>query len=62
MIITGIGTDMYNYYNFHKKIVTKNVYDPINDTYKVEYVQYFYNKVGELEPTKAMGLTIDKQI
>ena len=62
MIVTGIGTDLYNYYNFHKKIITKNVYDPINDTYKVEYVQYFYNKTAELEPMKSLGINVDKHI
>lgn len=60
MIVTGIGTDLYNYYNFDKKIITKNIYDPVNDTYKVEYVQYFYNKIGELEPIKSVGINLDR--
>lgn len=60
MIVTGISTDLYNYYNFDKKIITKNIYDPVNDTYKVEYVQYFYNKIGELEPTKSVGINLDR--
>ena len=60
MIVTGISTDIYNYYNLEKKIVTKNVFNPVTNDYGVEYVQYFYNKTGELEPTKNVGLNLDK--
>jgi hypothetical protein len=60
MIVTGIGTDIYNYYNLEKKIVSKAVFDPKTETYNMEYVQYYYNKVGELHPTKSVGLNVDK--
>ena len=60
MIVTGIGTEVYNYYNFDKKIVSKAVFNPANNTYSMEYVQYYYNKVGELEPSKSVGLNVDK--
>lgn len=60
MIVTGISTDIYNYYNLEKKIVTKNIFNPVTNDYGVEYVQYFYNKTAELEPTKNVGLNLDK--
>jgi hypothetical protein len=60
MIVTSISTDVDRYYNLDKTVVTKNVFNPITEKYGVEYVQYFYNKVGELEPTKNVGVNIDK--
>lgn len=62
MIVAGISTDLYRYYNFDNKVITKNVYDPINDTYKLEQVQYFYNKIGELEPSKSVGVNLDRKV
>ena len=59
MIVTGIATDVYNYYNLEKRIVTKNVFDPITNKYGVEYVQYYYTKTGDLEPSKSVGLNVD---
>jgi hypothetical protein len=60
MIITSISTDVDKFYNLDKKVVVKNVYNPITKKYGVEYVQYFYNKTAKLEPTKSVGLNIDK--
>lgn len=60
MIITGISTELDRYYALDKKTIIKNVYNPITKDYGVEYVQYFYNKVGALEPTKSAGINIDK--
>ena len=62
MIIAGISTDIYNYYNVEKKIITKNIFDPITQEYKPEYVQYFYTKVGELRPSNAIGNSLDKYV
>lgn len=60
MIVTSISTDVDRYYNLDKTVVTKNVFNPITQKYGVEYVQYFYNKIAQLEPTKAVGINIDK--
>ena len=60
MIVTSISTDVDKYYNLDKTVVTKNVYNPITEKYGVEYVQYFYNKTAKLEPTKSVGINIDK--
>jgi len=60
MIVTGISTDIYNYYNIEKRIITKNIFDPITQEYKAEYVQYFYTKIAELEPSKAIGNNLDR--
>jgi len=60
MIVTAISTDIDKYYALDKKTIVKNVYNPINKSYGVEYVQYFYNKVGQLEPTKSVGVNLDK--
>lgn len=59
MIVTGIGTDVYNYYGFEKKIISKAVLDPKSNTYTMEYVQYYYTKAGEVQPTKSVGLNVD---
>lgn len=59
MIVTGIGTDIYNYYSFEKKVVSKAVFDIESKTYSMEYVLYYYNKAGEVEPTKSVGLNVD---
>jgi hypothetical protein len=62
MIVTSISTDISKYYSLEKTVVTKNVFNPITQKYGVEYVQYFYNKVGKLEPSQTVGLTVDKQV
>jgi hypothetical protein len=60
MIVTSISTDVDRYYNLDKTVITKNVFDPVTEKYRVEYIQYFYNKVGKLEPTKSVGINIDR--
>jgi hypothetical protein len=60
MIVTSISTDIDKYYNLDKKVIVKNVFNPVNKKYGVEYVQYFYDKVAKLQPTKAVGINIDK--
>jgi hypothetical protein len=61
MIVTSISTDLSKYYNLDKLVITKNILDPVTQKFEVEYVQYyFYNKVGEIEPAKTVGLTVDK--
>lgn len=60
MIVTGIGTDVYNYYGFEKKVVSKAILDPKSNEYKMEYIQYYYTNAGELEPIRSVGLNVDK--
>lgn len=60
MIVTAIATDIDKYYALDKKTIIKNVFNTITKSYGVEYIQYFYNKVGELEPTKNVGVNLDK--
>ena len=62
MIVTSISTDVYKYYNLNKVLVTKNIYNPVTKAYGVEYVQYFYTKIGSLEPSKPAEPTIDKMV
>jgi hypothetical protein len=61
MIITSINSDLSKYYNLDKLVITKNILDPVTQKFEVEYVQYyFYNKLSELEPTKTVGLNLDR--
>jgi hypothetical protein len=60
MIVTSISTDIDRYYNLDKRTVVKNILDPLTQKVSVEYVQYFYTKTGEVQPTKSVGLNIDK--
>lgn len=61
MIVTSISTDLSKYSNLDKLIITKNILDPVTQKFSVEYVQYyFYNKLSELEPTKTVGLNLDR--
>jgi hypothetical protein len=60
MIVTGISTDLDKYYNLEKRTIVRNVFNPINNDFGVEYVQYFYTKTGEIEPTKSVGINLDK--
>lgn len=61
MIITSINSDLDKYYNLQKLVITKNILDPVTQKFEVEYVQYyFYNKLSEIEPTKTVGLNVDK--
>lgn len=60
MIVSSISTDIDKYYNLEKKTIIKNVFNPVTNDYGVEYIQYFYNKVGELEPTKSVGVNLDR--
>jgi hypothetical protein len=61
MIVTSISSDLNKYYNLDKLVITKNILDPVTQKFEVEYVQYyFYNKIGQLEPTKTVGLSVDK--
>jgi hypothetical protein len=60
MIVTSISTDIDRYYNLDKRTVVKNILDPLTQKISVEYVQYFYTKTGEVQPTKSVGLNIDK--
>jgi hypothetical protein len=62
MIVTSISTDIDKYYGLDKTVVTKNVFNPITKKYGVEYVQYFYNKIGKLEATQTVGLSVDKLV
>jgi hypothetical protein len=62
MIVTSIRTDIDKYYNLDKKTVTKNVFNPITKKFGVEYIQYFYDKVGKLQPTKSVGINLDKYV
>jgi hypothetical protein len=62
MIVTSISTDVSKYYSLDKTVVTKNVFNPVTEKYGVEYVQYYYNKVGKLEPTQTVGLSVDKLV
>lgn len=61
MLVTSINTDLDKYYNLTKLVVTKNILDPVTQKFSVEYVQYyFYNKTAGLEPTRTVGLTLDR--
>lgn len=60
MIVTAISAEIDRYYALDKKTIIKNVFNPINNAFGVEYIQYYYNKVGQLEPTKSVGINIDK--
>ena len=60
MIVTGISTDIDRYYTLEKRTIVKNVFNPINNDFGIEYVQYFYTKVGELEPSNSVGLNVDR--
>lgn len=61
MIVTSINTDLSKYSNLDKLVITKNILDPVTQKFTVEYVQYyFYNKLSELEPTKTVGLHLDR--
>lgn len=60
MIVTAISTEIDRYYNLDKKTIVKNLYNPVTKDYDVEYIQYFYNKIGKLEPTKSVGVNLDK--
>jgi hypothetical protein len=61
MIITSVSSDLDKYYNLDKLVITKNILDPVTQKFTVEYVQYyFYNKLSELEPTKTVGLHLDR--
>lgn len=60
MIVTSIGTHLDRYYGVDKKLVIKNVYNPVTEKMGVEYIQYIYNKIGQLEPTKSVGVNLDK--
>ena len=60
MIVTAISTQIDKYYALDKKIIVKNVLDPVTKHYSVEYVQFIYNKVGKPIPIKEVGNTIDK--
>lgn len=60
MIVTSINTDIDRYHSLEKKTIIKNVLNPVTNDYGVEYIQYFYNKVGELEPTKNVGVNLDR--
>lgn len=60
MIVTSIRTDIDKFYNLDKKIVVKNVYNPVTKKHGVEYIQYFYDKIAKLHPTKSVGINIDK--
>jgi hypothetical protein len=62
MIVTSITTDIDRYSTFDKKTIIKNVFNPRTKDYDVEYVQYFYNKSAELEPSKSLGNTLDKYL
>ena len=59
MIVTAISTEIDRYYALDKKIIVKNVLDPVTKHYSVEYVQFIYNKVGKPIPIKEVGTTID---
>lgn len=59
MIVTGISTDLDKYYNLEKRTIVKNVFNPVTNDFGVEYVQYFYTKTGEIEPSKSVGLNVD---
>jgi hypothetical protein len=60
MIVSAINTEIDRYYALDKKTIIKNMFDPVTQKHWVEYVQYFYNKVGELEPSKSTGTKVDK--
>lgn len=62
MIVTAISTEIDKYYSLDKKIIVKNVLDPVTNKYSVEYVQFIYNKVGKPIPIKEVGTTIDKYV
>jgi hypothetical protein len=62
MIVTGISTEFDKYYALDKKTIIKNVFNPVTREYAVEYIQYFYNKVGELEATKSKGTNLDRYV
>jgi hypothetical protein len=62
MIVTSISTDVDRYSAFEKKTIIKNVFDPVTNDYKVEYIQYFYNKIGELEASKSTGTKLDRYV
>lgn len=59
MIVTGISTDLDKYYTLEKRTIVKNVFNPVTNDFGVEYVQYFYTKTGEIEPSKSVGLNVD---
>jgi hypothetical protein len=60
MIVTSISTDIDKFYNLEKKVIVKDIFNPVTKKHGVEYVQYFYDKVAKLQPTKSVGLNIDK--
>ena len=62
MIVTGVSTEFDRYYALDKKTIIKNVFDPVTNDYKVEYIQYFYNKIGELEASKSVGTNLDRYV
>jgi hypothetical protein len=60
MIVTAISTQIDKYYALDKKIIVKNVLDPVTKHYSVEYIQFIYNKVGKPIPIKEVGTVLDK--
>jgi hypothetical protein len=57
MIVTSINSDLDKYFNLDKLVITKNILDPVTQKFTVEYV---HNKLSELEPTKTVGLHLDR--
>jgi len=62
MIVTGVSTEFDRYYALDKKTIIKNVFDPVTNDYKIEYIQYYYNKIGELEASKSKGTNLDRYV
>ena len=59
MIVQSIHNSWDAVYSSYRKTVYKILEDPVTRKRVVEVVEYLYNKIGQVEPTKTKGTHID---